>query len=81
VIGPIVRGLVALIGWIRTGTEAAVAIEEIAEEVTGHSARPPPLPDRYSEAPVPLTAKDVERQRDLARKAARAFPGPPPRKR
>ncbi len=74
---PLGRVLGAVVGWLVRKVVPA-AIEEIAEEVKDrNSARPPPLPDRYSEAPVPLSAKHVEWQREQARRAARAFPGPP----
>ncbi len=74
---PLGRVLGSVVGWLVRKVLPA-AIEEIAEEVTDrNSARPPPLPDRYSEVPMPLTSRDVERQRALAKSAARAFPGPP----
>ncbi len=59
--------------------ELAELAVEVTEDLTGltTSERPPPLPERYSEAPVPLSAKDVERQREQARRAARAFPTQP----
>ncbi len=81
VIAPVARVLGAVVSWLFRKVVPA-AIEEIAEEVADRqSARPPPLPDRYSEMPMPLSAKNVELQREQARRAARAFPPkPPPRK-
>lgn len=77
-LGRLLEAARATRAWLNFGERAALVFEEVTEDLRA-SELPPPLPDRYSEAPVPLSAKDVERQRALAKQAARA--GPPPRKR
>lgn len=60
---------------------AADLIADVSEEITESvypavfpSARPPPLPDPTGGTSYPLAYTDVQRQQDLSRSAARAFP-------
>jgi hypothetical protein len=87
-IGHILGALKAIRVILRIGETAVDVAETLTDGIAGlpESARPtslPPLPDRDGPA-MPLSFKDVARQREQAASAARAFPGralPPPPKR